>query len=394
MSESIMPYILEATTRAAQTGVAQSVVCLNPWETTRFRGRPTRRRFVVMAVYEAQRSGLRIDFTAQPPPAPESTVVDLSRLRIGYVLGNYRRVAPAELAAGCVVSVMELAALLHISTPGEDNTVTLPSDFDEYTLAHEKESLTDRTYELRRSVSPLLANFASALSTLPVDLTGQLMPLVGELLGTGQDDHEEARAYLALDWQARTWLPAWLQLVLGFTEEAGFPELVPEFTEEAKQLASGPPIRSLNEAMAIGPLIDKIKLKIIDKPVLRRFPSIANKDSYLPYPIPWRDRESPKCKAYDHAWSRFSWGGLWGQVETVINLSEFSRQRGISWYEARSAAGASNIATKVHRVSELSGYAAVELASGYAVIPTSRQLQQSALDLFRRMVCLGREGAS
>jgi hypothetical protein len=62
-------------------------------------------------------------------------------------------------------------------------------------------------------VCPVLGAFGRHLNdVLPADLRQQLIPLIPDLPGTAGDGHGVERAYMALDWMIRTWLPAWLEL--------------------------------------------------------------------------------------------------------------------------------------------------------------------------------------
>jgi hypothetical protein len=62
-------------------------------------------------------------------------------------------------------------------------------------------------------VSPVLATFGRRLNdVLPDDTRQQLSQYRRAMIGTAGDGRDQARAYLALDWLARTCQPAWLDL--------------------------------------------------------------------------------------------------------------------------------------------------------------------------------------
>jgi hypothetical protein len=92
-------------------------------------------------------------------------------------------------------------------------------------------------------VSPVLAAYGRELNDiLPDAMRQQLVPLVPQLIGTTDDGLDEARSYLALDWLIRTYLPTWMRLVPALTAHAGL-------------IAAHGPVRTLDDAAAIGTLV-------------------------------------------------------------------------------------------------------------------------------------------
>jgi hypothetical protein len=92
-------------------------------------------------------------------------------------------------------------------------------------------------------VSRVLRNFGTRLNdTLPDDRRQELKPLIPQLVGTADDDLDQTRSYMALDWLIRTYTPTWLQL-------AGL-------TEEAQQLRDLRRIVDLVAAQQAGPIVE------------------------------------------------------------------------------------------------------------------------------------------
>lgn len=61
-------------------------------------------------------------------------------------------------------------------------------------------------------VSPVLSEAGRTLNdTLPADKRQRLVALLPRLLGTADDGLDEWRGWAAMDWLARTWVPAWLR---------------------------------------------------------------------------------------------------------------------------------------------------------------------------------------
>jgi hypothetical protein len=92
-------------------------------------------------------------------------------------------------------------------------------------------------------VSPVLATFGRNLNdVLPDDTRQRLVPFVPRLLNTAGDGLDERRSYMALDWLVRTYLPTWLRLV-------------PALCEKADLLAAAHEVRDLDSAAAIGVIV-------------------------------------------------------------------------------------------------------------------------------------------
>lgn len=62
-------------------------------------------------------------------------------------------------------------------------------------------------------VSPVLAAFGRGLNDCLGDRRQELKSLIPSLPGTADDGADKRRAFMALDWMVRTWLPSWLDLI-------------------------------------------------------------------------------------------------------------------------------------------------------------------------------------
>jgi hypothetical protein len=91
-------------------------------------------------------------------------------------------------------------------------------------------------------VSPILRSFCISLNDAwDDDMRQRLRPYLARCIGTAGDGRDRERGFLALDWQIRTYLPAWLRL-------AGL-------TEDADRLAGLAPIVDLDTAKAAAPVV-------------------------------------------------------------------------------------------------------------------------------------------
>ena len=90
-------------------------------------------------------------------------------------------------------------------------------------------------------VSPILRSFCIDLNdSWDDEMRQRLRPYLARCIGTADDGRDEQRGYLCLDWQIRTYLPAWLRL-------AGL-------TDEAERIEALEPITDLRSAKAAGPM--------------------------------------------------------------------------------------------------------------------------------------------
>ena len=171
-----------------------------------------------------------------------------------------------------------------------------------------------------------------------------LKPLIPRLINTRSTDAvAERRSYLALDWLIRVHTPKWL-------------ELVPALQEHVLALRSLPEIVDMAGATAAG---EKV--------------SLAGKASAAA-------RAAARAAAWDAAWAAAvdaavdaAWAAAWAAAGAAAGDAAVDA----AWVAAGAAAWAAAWAA--------AGAAAVD-AAGDALKPTREYLQQSALDLFNRML--------
>ena len=171
-------------------------------------------------------------------------------------------------------------------------------------------------------VCPVLGNMGRSLNdTLPDDRRQALVPLIPVVVGTADDGMSERRGLMACDWIVRTYTPTWLRLA-GLEDEASALEDLPEITDGAGLETALP---ALNAARA---------------------KAAAARDAA---------RDAAAAAAWDAARDA-AWDAAWGAA------------RAASWDAAWTAARA-----------------AARGAARDALDPTVEALQQSAVDLCRRM---------
>ena len=89
-------------------------------------------------------------------------------------------------------------------------------------------------------VSPVLAAFLRSWNDALDEATRQrLKPYAARVIGTAGDGKDESRAWMAVDWIARTQLPAWLDLA-GLAEHAATVRAVIAITGPASARAAQP----------------------------------------------------------------------------------------------------------------------------------------------------------
>ena len=159
----------------------------------------------------------------------------------------------------------------------------------------------------------------------------QFIPL---LPGTADDGQDEARAYLALDWLIRVYTPTWLRLV-------------PALTADADLLANQGPITSLDD---LGPTNEVMRNAVVDN---------AWKTTGV---VAWSIARTGLAAARDAAGEAAMLAA--GEVAFIAARS--------AWIAARNAVW---LATKE-----------VWATSRAALTTTVETLQESALDLFARMI--------
>ena len=188
-------------------------------------------------------------------------------------------------------------------------------------------------------VSQVLGVYGRELNdVLPDSKRQQLVPLIPKLIGTAGDGLDEQRSYLALDWLIRTYLPTWMRLV---------PALVPQ----ADLIAGRGPIRTLDDAAAIGDLVREAAAQ-----------SAAAWDAA---------RDAAGAAAGAAAWAAAgdaAWAAAWDAA--------WDAARDAAWDAARAAA-------------RDAAWAAAGAAAWDAMAPTVGALQDSAITLFGTMISGG-----
>jgi hypothetical protein len=173
-------------------------------------------------------------------------------------------------------------------------------------------------------VSPVLRSFCISLNDAwDDDMRQRLRPYLARCIGTAGDGMDRERGFLALDWQIRTYLPAWFRL-------AGL-------TEDADRVAALAPIVDLASAKAAAPLVR------------------ASRDKAA---AAW---DAAKAAAARDAAGAAAGAAAWDAAGDAAGAA--------AWDAAWDAAGA-----------------AARVAAGAALAPTVRELQESALDLLDKML--------
>jgi len=196
-------------------------------------------------------------------------------------------------------------------------------------------------------VSTVLGGFARSLNdALPDDTRQQLAPLAPRLIGTADDGLDETRGYMALDWLIRTYTPAWLDLA--------------NLSEEAAALRSLRRIVDLAAAKAAGPVV-----RVGRENAAAAWDAAGDAAWDAAGAAAWdAARDAARDAAWDAAWAAAG---------------------AAAWDAARAAAGDAARAAAGAAARDAAGDAAGTAARA-ALKPTITQLQQSAIDLFDRMV--------
>jgi hypothetical protein len=217
-------------------------------------------------------------------------------------------------------------------------------------------------------VSPVLRSFCISLNDAwDDDMRQRLRPYLARCIGTSGDSMDRERGFLALDWQIRTYLPAWFRL-------AGL-------TEDADRVAALAPIVDLASAKAAAPLVR------------------ASCDKAA---AAW---DAAKAAAAGAAAGAAAWGAVWGAAWDAAGAAAGGAAGaaawGAAWDAARAAAGgaAGDAAGDAARVAagaaawgaawdaaRVAAWDAARVAARAALAPTVRELQESALDLLDRML--------
>ncbi len=177
-----------------------------------------------------------------------------------------------------------------------------------------------------KCASPVLTAYGIALNDRWVTrcpaMAARLVPFIPRIVGT-RDGQDEVRSYLALDWLIRTYTPAWLDL-------AGL-------TLEARELRDLRRIVDLSAAQSAGPVVRS---------------------------------------AWAAAWAAAR-AAAWAAAGDVAWAAAWDAAGDVAWDAAWDAAG---------DVAWAAAWAAAGAAAGAALNPTVLTLQESALDLFARMI--------
>ena len=196
-------------------------------------------------------------------------------------------------------------------------------------------------------VSPILRSFCIELNDRWDDeMRQRLRPYLVRCIGTTDDGRDEERGYLCLDWQIRTFLPAWLRL-------AGL-------TEEAERVAELESIVDLKTAKTAGPIVREARTKA----------------------------DAARAAAWAAAWDAAG-AAAWDAAGAAARDAAWAAAWAAAWDAAGDAAGdaardaAGDAAGDAARDA---AWAAAWAAAGDVLAPTVRELQESALDLLDRML--------
>jgi hypothetical protein len=211
-----------------------------------------------------------------------------------------------------------------------------------------------------KCVSPILGAFGRNLNdVLPDDLRQELKGLIPSLPGTAGDGMDERRGYMALDWLIRTWLPAWL-------------DLSPSLREDAVKVRE------------LGRIVDLVSAERAG-PVVRQ----AQKNAAAAGAAAWDAAgaaagDAARAAAGDAA--RAAAGdAAWAAVGAAARAAAWDAARAAAGAAAWNAAGAAAWNAAGDAAWAAVGDAA-RTAVGDAISLTVRDLQLSAIDLFRDMI--------
>jgi hypothetical protein len=179
------------------------------------------------------------------------------------------------------------------------------------------------------------------------------------IIGTAGDGHAETRSYMALDWLIRTYLPAWLALT----------ERIPAHVAQA--IRELPPIVDMASARAAGVLVRDACGKAAAAHAAARADARAAAGAAA-HAAAWAAAHAATRAAAHAAAHAAAWDDAWAATRAAARA------------DARAAAGAA-------------AHAAAWDAAGAAkqmLAPTVSDLQDSAIDLYSRMIRIGREPRS
>jgi hypothetical protein len=209
-----------------------------------------------------------------------------------------------------------------------------------------------------RCASPVLSDFGISINdSFPDDQRQKLVPFIPRIVGTRGDGKDEARGYLALDWLIRVYTPAWLRLV-------------PALTPDADILAGYGPIETLEDAAAIG---DAVRA--------------ASANASAARSAVWSAAESAAWSTAESAAGAAARSAAWSTAEPAAGAAARSAAWSAAESAAWSAAGAA-AGSAAWSAAESAAWSAARSAAESALAPTVAALQDSAIDLFDRMLSL------
>ena len=215
-----------------------------------------------------------------------------------------------------------------------------------------------------KCVCPVLGAFGRRLNDcLDVERRQQLKPLIPSLVGTASDGHAEARGLMTMDWIVRTYTPAWLRLARLDTKADGL-QALPEIADAAT-------LRGAQE------MLDAAR-----KSAAAAWAAAGDAAG-----------DAAWAAAGDAAWAA-AWDAAWDAAWAAAGAAAWDAARAAAgdaaWAPAGDAAGDAAWDAAWDAAGDAAWDAAWDAARA-ALEPTRLTLQDSAIELFRRMVALGAE---
>jgi hypothetical protein len=203
-------------------------------------------------------------------------------------------------------------------------------------------------------VSPVLRSFCISLNDAwDDDMRQRLRPYLARCIGTSGDSMDRERGFLALDWQIRTYLPAWFRLA-GLTEDADRVAALAPIVDLASAKAAAPLVRASCDKAAAAWDAARVAARVAAGAAARVAAGDAAGDA-AGVAAGDAARVAAGAAAWGAAWD--AWGAAWDAA----------------WGAAGDAA-------------RVAAWAAAGAAARAALAPTVRELQESALDLLDRML--------
>ena len=188
-------------------------------------------------------------------------------------------------------------------------------------------------------VSPVLGAFLRSWNdSLDHETRQKLKPYAAKVIGTAGDSKDEQRAWMAVDWLARTQLPVWLDLA-GLTEHAAAVRAIIAISDPSSASAAQP---TLNAAWAAAKVAARAAARVAARDAARR--------------------DAAGAAAWDAAWAAAA-AAAWAAAGAAA--------RDAAWAAAAAAA-----------------WAAAGAAARDALKPSVLALQGSAFELLDRMTAL------